>query len=142
MFKKYTYMLMVSSIALTACATTPLGPTVQVLPGANKPFQVFTEDQDTCKKYAEAQTKGQADAANNKAVGSALLGTALGVGLGAAVGGSRGAGTGAAVGAIVGTGVGTDKSQDAQYSIQQQYDNAYIQCMYAKGNQVPGVAHS
>ena len=28
--------------------------------------------------------------------------------------------------------------QNEQYSIQQQYDNAFAQCMYSKGNMVPG----
>jgi len=129
-----------SALLLASCATAPMGPTVQVMPGPNKPFQIFTSEQAACKDYAASQVKGQADAANQNAIGTALITTALGAGLGAAVGGGQGAGVGAAGGSVVGAGIGADKSNNAQMSIQQQYDNAYMQCMYAKGNQVPGMA--
>jgi hypothetical protein len=121
------------------CASPPMGPTVGAFPGPNKPFQLFQQEQAFCEQYASQQTAGQANAANRQVVGSALLGAALGAGLGGAVGGGRGAGIGAASGAIVGTGVGAQGANNAQLSIQQQYDNAYVQCMYAKGNQVPGM---
>jgi len=139
-FKKSTALTLSAVFMLGACATQPMGPTVQVMPAANKPFQMFQQDQAECKSYAQSQIAGQVDAANNKAVGSALVGTVLGAGLGAAVGGGRGAGIGAAGGAAVGTGIGADGSNNAQLGIQQQYDNAYTQCMYSKGNQVPGMA--
>ncbi len=128
---------------LVGCAETPMGPTIPVMPGPNKPFDAFQTDQLVCKNYAEQQVQGQAENANNRAVGGAVLGTVLGAGLGAAVGGAYGnAGAGAAIGAASGVGVGTlygaDASTRAQWSIQQQYDNAFAQCMYSKGNQVPG----
>jgi len=126
-------------LTVGGCATQPMGPTVQALPASGKPFQMFQQEQAACKGYAQTEVQGQADAANNKAVGSALLGAALGAGLGAAVGGGRGAGVGAAAGGAVGTGVGADGANNAQLSIQQQYDNAYSQCMYSKGNQVAGM---
>jgi uncharacterized protein YcfJ len=129
-----------SILLLDACATTPMGPTVQVMPGATIPFPIFQQDQDTCKQYAQSQVAGQADSANKNAVGAAVLGTVLGAALGGAVGQGHGAGVGSAAGAIVGTGVGTSASQNAQLSIQDQYNNAYVQCMYSKGNQVPGAA--
>jgi uncharacterized protein YcfJ len=133
-------VLSLSTLALlAACAATPMGPTVQVLPGANKPFDVFQLDQDQCKQYAQSQVAGQADAANERAVGTAALGTVLGAGLGAAIGGHQGAGVGAGAGAIIGTGSGANASAYGQGSIQYQYNNAYVQCMYSKGNQVPGV---
>lgn len=135
---KMVALTAVASVA--ACATPPLGPTVYVQPGPNKPFQVFAQDQAECKQYASNQTAGQAEQANNQAVGGALLGTALGAGLGAAIGGGRGAAIGAASGAAIGTGYGASGSQYAQLSIQQQYDNAYAQCMYAHGNTVPSYA--
>ena len=81
---------------------------------------------------------GQAQNANNRAVGAAAIGTVLGAGLGAAIGGGRGAAIGAGSGAIAGTGLGMGGSSNEQYGIQQQYDNAFAQCMYAKGNMVPG----
>lgn len=128
-----------SAIAMLAgCAQTPMGPTVNVMPAANKPFEVFQQDQAVCKSYAQQQVAGQADNANQRAVGGALLGTALGAGLGAAVGGGHGAGVGAATGAVAGTAVGASTSGHEQMSIQQQYNTAYLQCMYSRGNQVPG----
>jgi uncharacterized protein YcfJ len=130
----------VTPLLLAACAATPMGPTVQVLPGPNKPFDVFQQDQFACKQYAQSQVAGQADAANQRAVETAALGTILGVGLGAAVGGHQGAGLGAGAGAIIGSSAGATNSAYGQGSIQYQYDNAYTQCMYAKGNQVPGAA--
>jgi hypothetical protein len=122
---------------ISACATEPMGPTVQVLPGQNKPFEVFQNDQVLCKQYADQQVAGQADAANQRGLGEAVITTALGAGLGAAVGGGRGAGVGAAAGGLVGANVGSGTSGRAGQSIQQQYNNAYVQCMYAKGNQLP-----
>jgi hypothetical protein len=122
-----------------------MGPTIQVLPGRGKSFDTFQADQAGCKTYAANQVKGQADAANNRAVGAALLTTALGAATGAAVGGSVGdAANGAAVGAATGAGggavIGATGSANEQAGIQQQYDNAFAQCMYAKGEQVPGYA--
>jgi uncharacterized protein YcfJ len=127
-----------ASLMVTACATQPMGPRVAVMPGQNKPFEVFQQDQAVCQNYANQQTSGQAQAANNQAVGSAVLGTVLGAGLGAAVGGGRGAAIGAGAGAVAGTAYGANGSQYAQGGIQRQYDVAYQQCMYSRGNQVPG----
>jgi hypothetical protein len=133
------------AVMLAGCAQTPMGPTVQVMPGPGKSFDMFQADQANCKGYAASQVQGQADAANQQAVGTGVLGTVLGAGLGAAIGGAAGnAGAGAAIGAASGAGLGTaygaNGSSYAQMSIQQQYDNAFSQCMYAKGEQVPGFA--
>lgn len=115
-----------------------MGPTVQVMPGPGKSFDAFQFDQAGCKQYAEQSVAGQAQNANNRAVGAAAIGTVLGAGLGAAIGGGRGAAIGAGSGAIAGTGLGMGSSANAQGGIQAQYDNAFAQCMYAKGNMVPG----
>ena len=128
----------VLGLLLSGCAQTPMGPTVQVMPGPGKSFDQFTYDQAGCKQYAESQVAGQAQNANNRAVGAAAIGTVLGAGLGAAIGGGRGAAIGAGSGAIAGTGLGMGSSANDQYGIQGQYDNAYAQCMYSKGNMVPG----
>lgn len=125
-------------LLLSGCAQTPMGPTVQVMPGQGKSFEAFTYDQAACKQYAEGAVAGQAQNANTQAVGAAALGTVLGAGLGAALGGGRGAAIGAGSGAIAGTSVGAAGSANAQYGIQQQYDNAFAQCMYSKGDMVPG----
>lgn len=124
---------------LEACASQPLGPTVSVMPAPGKPSDVFQSDQALCKQYAAEQIQGGAQNANNLQVGTAVIGTLLGAGLGAVVGGGRGAGIGAGAGALGGTAVGSGPSAHAQYSLQQRYDLGYSQCMYARGNQVPGV---
>ncbi len=122
---------------LQSCAVTPAGPTAQVLPAQNKPFEIFQQDQSVCTQYAAQQTHGQAQRANVLAIGGAVLGTVLGAGLGAAVGRGGGAAVGAAGGAALGTGIGSGNTANAAGGIQGQYDNAYIQCMVAKGNQLP-----
>jgi uncharacterized protein YcfJ len=130
--------VLMPGLLLAGCAQTPMGPTVQVMPGPGKPFDVFQSDQYACKGYAEQSVAGQAQNANNRAVGGAALTTVLGAGLGAAIGGGRGAAIGAASGALGGAGIGAASSSNEQMSIQQQYDNAFAQCMYAKGDMVPG----
>src|ERR1700735_2732915 len=110
---------------LAGCAPPPLGPTVSVFPPPGKPFDVFAQEQAYCKQFADSQVAGQAQQANNNAVGGALLGTALGAGLGAAVGGGRGAAIGAASGAVVGTAVGANSSARSQGGLQRQYDISY-----------------
>lgn len=130
-----------ASAILAGCVTPPMGPTVYVWPGQNKSPAAFEQDEQACEDYAYRRTEGQAEAANNRAVGSAVIGTALGAGLGAAVGGGKGAAIGAASGAVVGSAVGSDQSAHAQYSLQQRYDFAYAECMGARGNNVPQDAY-
>lgn len=130
-------MAVAGGLLLQGCAEMPQGPTVQVLPGRGKSFEMFAQDDALCRGYASSAVQGQAERANTRAIGGAVLGTVLGAGLGAAVGGGRGAGIGAGAGAAVGTGVGASNSGNAQYGIQGQYDNAYVACQASKGNQVP-----
>jgi outer membrane lipoprotein SlyB len=127
-----------AAIGLAACVQTPVAPMIPVAPGPNKTFDAFGADQAVCQQYAAAQTAPAVAAANNQAVGGAILTTALGAGLGAAIGGGRGAAIGAASGAGLGTVVGASGSSYAQMSVQQQYDILYGQCMAAHGNSVPG----
>lgn len=122
---------------LAGCAQQPLGPTVAVMPAANKNFDQFAQDQSVCTGYASQQVGGQAQVANNQAVGGTLLATALGAGIGAAAGGGVGAAIGAASGAVVGSAGGASYSGAAGYGVQQRYNIAYAQCMAAHGNKVP-----
>ncbi len=131
---------LLSTALVAGCAAPPMGPLVQVLPGPNKPYSQFVSEDGQCRAQANYQVAGQAESANNRAVGGAVLSTVLGAGLGAAIGGGRGAAVGAATGAGVGAGIGAGSSTGAQGGIQAQYDAVYSQCMYAAGNQVPGVA--
>ncbi len=128
-------------MALSACVQAPMGPTVAVMPGPNKPFEAFNEDQAICRQFAEQQIGGAQQAQNtatNQTLIGAGVGTLLGAGLGAAVGGGRGAAIGAAAGAVGGTAVGASQAQNTNMTVQQRYDIAYEQCMYSRGNQVPG----
>jgi uncharacterized protein YcfJ len=123
---------------LSACATTPLGPRVQVMPPPQKPYPVFQQDDAFCRGDAANAVQGQVQAANNAQVGGAVFTTILGAALGAAVGGGRGAAIGAAAGAGAGGLYGVNSAQWQQMSIQQRYDVVYAQCMYAHGNTIPG----
>ena len=125
-----------TALSLAACASTPMGPTVQVLPPQGKPFEQFQGEDYSCRQFAAGQVQGQAEAANDTGLLEGIGGTVLGAGLGAAVGGGRGAAIGAGSGAVVGTAVGASTSGRQQGGIQVQYNNAYVQCMVAKGNVV------
>ena len=134
-------LMLVGSAALlmlNGCVSRPAGPNVAVMPGPNKPFAVFQEDDAICRNYANQQVAGGAEQANTQQVGTAVIGTALGAGLGAAVGCGQGAAIGAGTGALAGTAVGAGPAELTQMSLQRRYDIAYVQCMYARGNQVPG----
>ena len=130
--------LAVIPLVLSTCTTAPLGPTVKVLPAPGKPFEAFAGDDVVCKNFASTQVAAGPEQANSAVVGSAVVGTLLGAGLGAAIGGGRGAGIGAASGAVIGTGAGASNNTWSQMSLQERYNVAYMQCMYTKGNQVPG----
>jgi hypothetical protein len=130
-----------ATISLAACVAPPAAPTIPVAPGPNKTLDRFGADQAACQQYAAAQISPAVAAANNQAVGGALLGTALGAGLGAGIGAAAGnAGKGAAIGAASGGAFGiignAGGAPFAQESLQQQYDVMYGQCMAAQGNSV------
>jgi len=97
-------------------------------------------DASEAKRDADYQVAGGVNAANNRAVGAAVIGTGLGLALGAATGDGNAATAGAIAGGAVGASIGAGASDEANYSIQRRYDIAYAQCMYSKGNQVPGYA--
>jgi uncharacterized protein YcfJ len=130
--------ILVATLSLSACAPQVMAPTIPVMPGPNKAPQAFNADMAVCRQYADAQVAPLQQQAGGNALGTALVTTALGAGLGAAVGGGRGAAIGAASGAAVGTGIAASNAQMAAMTIQQQYDIFFSQCMYGRGNQVPG----
>jgi hypothetical protein len=131
---------------LGACATVPTGPEVMALPGIGKSFAQFQIDDTVCRQWASQQTGTTPErAAGRSTAEGAGLGTLLGAGLGAAIGAATGhPGAGAAIGAagglLAGTGVGASRGEAAGYQTQRRYDNAYEQCMYAQGHQIPGTA--
>jgi len=128
------------ALLLGACTVIPTGPSVMVLPGSGQPFERFRADDMECRQYAQYQIGGKTagDAANESAVTSPAVGTAVGALAGAAIGGnSKGAAIGAGAGLLMGSATGADASRASTVGTQRQYDNAYIQCMYAKGHRVP-----
>ena len=145
---KWSFLIFLAAVALSACATVPTGPSVMVWPGPWKPFEVFQSDDAVCRQWAAQQSgTSPSDAFNQNLVAGAGIGTLLGAGLGAAIGAAYGnVGAGAAIGAasglLGGTAVATDPAYAAGYAVQRRYDNAYVQCMYAKGNQIPGLMRS
>jgi uncharacterized protein YceK len=126
------------------CASVPSVPRVTVLPGRGKSFEQFQMDDAACRQWAQQQAGTTPSAsATQSTIGGAAIGTLVGAGLGAALGAAAhrpgtGAAVGAGVGLLGGTVVGASAGQASGQSVQRRYDNAYTQCMYAKGNQVPG----
>lgn len=144
MFRRWIGLLILVPL-LGACATVPTGPSVMVLPGGGKSFEQFQGDDVMCRQWAYQQagtTPGQA--ANESGITSAAVGTVLGAAVGAAIGAAAGnpamgAAAGAGGGLLFGSAGGVGASQYSAAQAQQRYDMAYQQCMYAKGNQIPGV---
>lgn len=131
-------------LVVTGCATLPDGPSVRVLPTPGKSFEKFLAEDSECRYWANRMI-GQSpqEAADRTTASGAVLGTVLGAGIGAALGAASGdAGAGAAIGAgtglLFGTASGASSGQVYGYEAQRRYDNTYVQCMYSKGNQVPG----
>ena len=129
-------------LALGGCVTVPIGPAVMALPGQYKPFDQFRLDDIECRQYASAAIGAAGEAVANtaaaQAVGSALLGAAVGAAIGSASGNAgQGAAIGGGTGLLWGSAAGGSYAGMSSYELQQRYDAAYVQCMYAKGNQVP-----
>ena len=145
-FKYSLALALVGAFCLTfgGCAYNgPAAPSFAAMPGPHKSYESFQGDDQYCQAAAQQaigyQSPGQA--ANDAAVGSAVIGTALGALAGAALGSAAGhVGTGAAVGAgtglVAGSAVGSNAAA-AGGSLQARYDTVYAQCMTAKGNRVP-----
>ncbi len=129
----------VAGLALLAgCASLPSGPSVMSLPGSRKSFDEFRVDDADCRQFATVQVGGATPqkAATESGVAAAVAGTAIGAGAGALIAGSSGAGVGAGIGLVTGALVGQSYAGGSYWSVQSRYDNAYQQCMYAKGNKI------
>jgi len=113
---------------------------VQVLPAPGKPFEVFVAEVQECRNYAvDKMGYSPEDAAAHRLAETAAVATVIGGVAGALLGGHRGIGSGAATGLILGTELGVPAAADSGAGAQQRYDIAYEQCMYTKGNAVPGM---
>ena len=136
--------IIIVSGSLAACATYPSGPSMMALPGNGASFDQFRADDYECQNYAQQTLGGRTpqQAASDSGANTAAVGTVIGAAAGALLGAASGnAGAGAAIGAgsglILGSASGTDSYAASGYLAQQRFDDAYIQCMYAKGHQVP-----
>jgi hypothetical protein len=131
--------LIAGLLALAGCVTVPTGPSVMALPGTGKNFDQFRFDDGTCRQFAHEQVGGATTdtVAQDSGAKSAAVGTLLGAALGAAIDGGHGAAVGAGAGLAAGGLAGTGAAEASSYGLQRRYDNAYVQCMYAKGHRVP-----
>jgi hypothetical protein len=142
---KPSLLLLLAMIAVAGCATMPTGPSVMVMPGPEKPFEVFQADDMACRQWALQQIGGENpdEAANKTLARGGFIGTVIGAAIGALIGSTYGeVGTGAAIGAgsglLGGTMIASDSAYGTRWELQRRYDIAYQQCMFAKGNQIPG----
>jgi hypothetical protein len=130
-------------VALGGCAVSPTTPTVMVLPGSQKSPGQFQADASACQIEAQNFVAPMTQAANNQAASNVVIGTVVGAAAGALLGqGSYNPGAvaawGAGTGMLVGSAAAGGNSQVSSYSLQQQFNFAYMQCMYQRGHQVPG----
>ncbi len=126
---------------LAGCASMPTGPSVAVMPGPGKPFDQFQSDNAICRQFAEQQIGVNP---NKVAREQVLTGAATGAAIGAATGALMSHGhegpteSMAGAGLIVGSAAGANAANASTMTLQRRYDIAYQQCMYAKGNLIPG----
>jgi hypothetical protein len=144
---KRVLLPLLAVLGLGACATAPVGPTVMVLPAQGKPFDQFQADDSMCRHWAFQQSGNGGSSAAQSTLTGAAVGTILGGAAGAALGAiggnpALGAAVGAGFGAVGGTATGASAAGARGYDVQRRYDIAYQQCMYAKGNQIPGALRS
>jgi hypothetical protein len=144
---KRSSLAMLALLLVSGCVTMPTGPSVLVMPAPGKSIERFQGEDVACRQWAGQQTGISAqDTANQHTVSGAAAGTVIGAGAGALLGAASGnIGEGAAIGAgsglLLGSASGANAGQAYGWEVQQRYDYAYVQCMYAKGNQIPGQVH-
>jgi Glycine-zipper domain len=132
--------------ALAGCVSLPPAPSVMALPRDGVDFDQFVADDDLCRQWAERSVGiAPQQVAEQHAIAGAVIGSAVGAAAGAAIGAAVGdPGAGAAVGAgtglLFGGSAGIARGDFEAYQAQGRYDNAYTQCMYAQGHQVPSPA--
>lgn len=138
-------VVLAGTLVLGACAVAPpAGPSVMALPGKDKSFEAFQQDDAVCRQYASQQigNSSPAAAATQSAVNSAAVGTVVGAAAGAAIGAAAGnpalgAAIGGGSGLLFGSAAGVNAAQLSAGEMQRLYDMGYIQCMSAKGESVP-----
>ncbi|CAB3783606.1 hypothetical protein LMG28688_01681 [Paraburkholderia caffeinitolerans] len=129
---------------LGGCAVVPPSyPTVMALPEKGKPIAAFQQDDYACRTYAAqiVNPVAASPAVANSGLAAPALGAAGGAAAGALIGAGAGnAGAGAAIGAgaglLLGSAAGRNQRWGSEAALQRQYDNAYAQCITAKGNTI------
>ena len=140
---KQCALTLTAGFLLSACATAPPGPSVMVLPGSGRSFPQFQNDDAICRDWALRQTgTTPGRAAAGSGVTTAAIATGVGAATGAVIGAAvgqpaAGAAIGAGSGLLMGSSAGAARGDWAGASVQSRYDNSYLQCMYANGNQIP-----
>jgi len=145
MSKSLRMLAVAPALLLAACVTVPSGPTVMVLPGTSKTFDAFQADNFACQQFASASlglgppgSQVPDQTAGNYAAAATLIGAAAGAAIGSVSGqAGQGAAIGAGTGLLFGSAGAANAGAYGSYDYQRRYDNFYVQCMYAKGNQVP-----
>jgi hypothetical protein len=114
-----------------------------VLPGRDRSFSQFQADDALCRQWAAQQTGvTPQQAAARRGIASAAIGTGVGAAAGAVIGAAVGhPGSGAILGAgsglLLGSAAGAARGSWTRAEMQSRYDNSYMQCMYANGNEIP-----
>jgi len=128
---KFAVVSVGAALALGACASIPTGPSVLVLPGNGKSFEQFQTDDAVCRQWSAQQTGTTTERTSSQ---STISGAAIGAAAGSP---ATGAAIGAGGGFLGGAAIGASRTDAAGTSVQHRYNIAYMQCMYAKGNQIP-----
>lgn len=127
----------VPALLAAACAQMPVGPTIAAMPAPGKPFELFVQDDQLCRNWAAGSIRTGREP-GDQLLASTVTGTLIGAAAGALAGDHHGAGTGAAIGTLAGASFGAEQGSASAWGAQRRYDIAYQQCMYAKGNVIPG----
>ncbi len=108
--RRFHVLFLATAVGLGGCASLPVGPNVLVLPGNRKSLAQFQADDTGCREWAGQRVGVTPAQASNQDLAN---------------------------GAAIGTVAGADRRYGEGWTIQNRYDAAYVQCMYATGNQVP-----
>jgi hypothetical protein len=135
-------MALAVAAALSGCATAPLAPRVAVMPGQSKPIDQFQAEDLACRRYAEQSVGTGEQQIQDQAAQTTMLSTLIGAIIGAAIGGQDGAAVGAGFGLMSGAAASSNQTYHFSHELQRRYDIAYQQCMYSRGNQVPGYSYA
>ena len=77
-FKKISFIGLIAA-TLVGCASTPVGPSLVIMPAPGKPFEIFQKDDQECRAYAQNSLNTTADAiAAKNTAKTAIVGAAVG----------------------------------------------------------------